>query len=93
MRIEYQYLKKGSSKPDTITLSDVPHVIKPGEPIPSKGDFVLLQYTSPKEKLEHFGHFEITARHFFYNPDGSQQDYAIFIVEDAPDLPETRFRE
>ena len=93
MRIQYQYLKEDGSKPDTITLSDVHHKIESGEPIPSKGDFVILQYTYPEEKRECYGHFEIIARHFFYDIYGSQQDDAIFIVKDAPDLPETRFRE
>lgn len=93
MRIQYQYLKEGSSKPDTITLSDVHHKIESGEPIPSRGDFVMLQYTSPEEKRECYGHFEIVSRHFFYTPDGNQQDDSIFIVKDAPDLPDTRFRE
>ena len=93
MRIQYQYLKEGGSKPDTITLSDVLHNIKSGEPIPLKGDFVMLQYTAPEEKLECYRHFEIISRHFFYTSDGSQQDDAIFIVKDALDLPETRFRE
>ena len=93
MRIRYQYLKENSSKPDTITLSDALHKIESGEPIPSKGDFVMLQYTNPEEKRGNYGHFEIIARHFFYDIDGRQQDDSIFIVKDAPDLPETRFRE
>lgn len=93
MRIQYQYLKEGGDKPDTITLSDVFHSIASGEPIPSTGDFVMLQYTSPEEKRECYGHFEIIARHFFYSPDGNQQDTSIFIVKDVPDLPETNFRE
>jgi len=93
MRIQYQYLKEDGNNPDTITLSDALHKIESGEPIPSKGDFVMLQYTNPEEKRDCYGHFEIIARHFFYNPDGSQQDNSIFIVKDAPDLPETKFRE
>ena len=93
MLIQYQYLKEGDSKPDAITLSDVHHKIESGNLLPSKGDFVLLQYTYPEEKRGCYGHFEIISRHFFYMPDGSQQDDCIFIVKDAPDLPETRFRE
>ncbi len=93
MRIQYQYLEEGGSKPDTITLSNVRYRIESGAHLPSKGDFVRLEYTSPKEKRVCYGHFEIIARYFFYTPDGSQQDDSIFIVKDAPDLPETRFRE
>ena len=93
MNSRYQHLKEEGTKSDTITLSNVRYRIESGAHLPSKGDFVRLEYTSPKEKLGCYGHFEIISRHFFYTPDGSQQDDSIFIVKDAPDLPETRFRE
>ena len=93
MQIQFQLLKKGGSKPDTISLTDVHHAIPDNCQAPTIGDCVVLEYTSPSERLGNHGHFKIISRHFFYDSKGVQQQDIIAIVEEADEIPRNNFRE
>ncbi|ENX07670.1 MULTISPECIES: hypothetical protein [Acinetobacter] len=93
MKVEFQYLAKGADRPDNITLSDAGYLIEQGEPIPSKGDCIMIEICSPIDKRGNFGHFKVIARHFMYSSSGHQQKHMIIVVTDADDTPENNYRE
>lgn len=92
MKIEFQYLAKGASKPDNVTLIDSGYTVESGEPIPNIGDCISAEICFPLEKKGFVGHFKVVARHFFYHGN-SQNRHMIMIVEDVEDLPQNNFRE
>lgn len=93
MKIEFQYLAKGANRPDNMTLSDAGYLVEAGEPIPSKGDCIMIEICNPFEKRGNIGHFKVVSRHFMYSPSGHQQKHMIIVVSDADDAPENNYRE